>query len=60
VIPVDPRQIYISPPRADKINFYQQHVSRKKFIPGVGTYEKAHEARDYQGPWAPEFARQKR
>jgi hypothetical protein len=22
VIPVDPRLIYISPPRADKINFY--------------------------------------
>ena len=35
-------------------------MQRKKFIPGVGTYEKAPKARDYHGPFAPEYARQKR
>ena len=56
-LPKDQRMIYLSPPRAPKINFYQQYINKKKFIPGVGTYEGVYKARDYQGPYAPEYSR---
>jgi hypothetical protein len=35
-------------------------MNHKKFIPGVGTYDKAPKGKDYVGNIAPAFARQKR
>ena len=40
---------YLSPPGAQKINFYQTYIQRKSAIPAVGEYNGGL-ARDYAGP----------
>ena len=43
------RKYDVSSPKAAKINFYQQYINKRKFIPGVGHYKNADIARDKIG-----------
>lgn len=46
---MSPKYIYLSSPRAPKVNFFEKYMKNKKFIPGPGAYKNSEKAREMIG-----------